>query len=544
MKEMRRLLMPLMMALAAVVGVVVGYLSGSIESKVNSEVENSSNGMGISFGGLRRENKLQTILDLINYTYVDSIDTDTLLEGVIPQMLQNLDPHSVYIPAKDLQQVNEELSAGFGGVGIQFSIIEDSVNVISVISGTPSSRLGVMPGDKIIRVEGEDFTGSGITNDKVMKALRGPVGSHVKFVVFRDGEEIEFDVERGEIPIHSVDCAYMLDETIGYVRIDRFAENTYSEMVLAVVKLMHQGMQTVVVDLRGNSGGLLTQVLQMCDEFLSARQLIVYTEGLHQKREDVYASGHGRFTDLGVVVLIDEYSASASEIFAGAMQDNDRGVIIGRRSFGKGLVQSQRELYDGSALRMTVARYHTPSGRCIQKPYEKGVKDYYNDVYERYLSGELHSQDSVKFDENQIFKTVGGRTVYGGGGITPDIFVPEDTTRASSYLISLRRKSILYYFAVDYVNRHRTELSELGVNQLIEKLEQTDVMTPLIAFAQKKGIAAPRWLEDSERSYIEMMARANIARNLKDNDAYFQIVNKTDPVVMKAVEIAQPSAEE
>ncbi len=543
MKNMRRLLTPIMMAVAAVAGVFVGYLSGSMTQSQDVSYEQQSKGLGISFGGLHRENKLQTILDRISYTYVDSVDVDTLLEGVLPGMLENLDPHSVYIPASDLQQVNDELSSGFGGVGIQFSIIEDTVNVISVISGTPSSRLGVMPGDVIATVEGENFLGVGITNEKVMKALRGPVGTHVKFTVLRDGEEIEFDVERGEIPVHSVDCAYMLDETVGYMRIDRFAENTYVEMVKGLVKLKRQGMQTVVVDLRGNSGGLLGQVLQMCDEFLPQNQLIVYTEGYHQKREDIYASGQGRFKDIGVVVLIDEFSASASEIFAGAMQDNDRGVVVGRRSFGKGLVQSQIGLADGSALRLTVARYHTPSGRCIQKPYDKGLKDYYNDVYERYASGELHNADSVKVDESQTFKTRGGRTVYGGGGITPDIFVAEDTTRASDYLIRLRRKSIPYYFAVEYANKNREQLSALSIDELIEKLEQTDLMTPLKAFAQRKGVAPAR-IEDSERDYIETLVRANVARNIKDNDAYFPIINKIDPVVEKALEIAQPAPQE
>lgn len=531
---MRRLLTPLLMAAAAIVGAIVGNLSSHSESSRNNQ-----DSFGVRFGGLIRENKLQSVLDLISFSYVDSVDVDSLVENALPGILENLDPHSVYIPAKDLQHVTDELKSDFGGVGISFSIYEDTINVISVISGGPSSRLGVMPGDKIIKVNGHDFVGPDINNKMVMDSLRGPIGTQVTFTVLRGNLSIDFDVTRGAIPMVSVDVDYMIDETVGYVRIDRFAERTYDEMMLAITRLRVQGCQTVVIDLRGNTGGFLNVVIQMCNEFLQKNDMIVYTEGLHQPREDVRANGQGVFKDLGVVVLIDEFSASASEIFAGAMQDNDRGVVVGRRSFGKGLVQQQHQLSDGSGLRITVARYHTPSGRCIQKPYEKGSTDYYSDILKRYESGEAFSADSVKFDQSQMFKTRSGRTVYGGGGIMPDIFVPSDTTRASHYLQQLRSKNLIYYFAVDYVNQHREKMAAMENDELIEHLRNIDFVPDLIRFGQKKGLRVGR-LADDERKIIGAQLRAYIGRNVRDEKLFYPFVNELDPMVLKAVDIAQP----
>ncbi len=542
---MKRLVTPLLMAIAAVVGVVVGHWSRPYDAApaVYSHETSTSTTPSPIFGGFKVEgsNKLQYIIDIINSSYVDEVNTDTLVEALIPQLLENLDPHSVYIAAKDLQRTNEELSSNFGGIGVSFNIRRDTVNVISVISGGPSSRLGVMPGDKIIKVNGHDFVGAKLTNDMVMDSLRGTIGTKVNITVLRDNAtQLDFEITRGVIPMYSVDVTYMLDETVGYMRIDRFAEKTYEEMMTGLAKLKTQGCQTVVVDLRSNSGGYLDVVIRMCNEFLSSGDMIVYTEGLHNERENVRASGTGVFRDMGVVVLIDEYSASASEIFAGAMQDNDRGVVVGRRSFGKGLVQSQHLLPDGSAMRITIARYHTPSGRCIQRPYDKGKDEYYGELKERYSSGEAYSQDSVRQDQSQVFYTKNGRKVFGGGGIMPDIYIPTDSVHASRYYVNLRTKGHIYDFALGYANAHRKELEQMDTKELIAHLRGLDLLPELTNYAQKKGLAQST-ISAAERPYIDNELKATIARNIKDNDAYYPMINELDAVVKKAVEIAQPA---
>lgn len=518
------------MAVAAIIGVFLGRLSipGNHSWATNEEET--------FIVKEQVHSKFQTIIDLINYYYVDNVATDTLVEKVIPELLKNLDPHSVYIPAKDLEHVTSELKANFGGIGVMFTIRNDTINIVSVVAGGPSSLLGVLPGDKIIKVNGYDFVGRKINNDVVMDSLRGEIGSNVDVTILRNTTTIDFTIERGLIPMYSVEVSYMLSPTIGYMKIDRFAERTYEEMLQGIAKLKSQGCKSLIIDLRSNSGGLLDVVTNMCNEFLADNDLIVYTEGEHQQRQDAFANGKGSCRDIDIAVLIDEYSASASEIFAGAIQDNDRGIVIGRRSFGKGLVQSQIPLEDNSAIRLTIARYHTPSGRCIQRPYDNGVEDYYDDTYNRYNNGELFEVDSVKFDENQIFYTKSGRKVYGGGGIMPDYFVPRDTTKASKYLYQLRAKSIIYNYALDYSNKYRDKLSKLDVNELVKYLLSEKMFTNLAAYADKNGLKAVN-VSLEERNLIENEIKAYIARNIKDNDAFYPIINIDDPVIDKAVEL-------
>lgn len=519
---------PILMAASAIVGTYIGRIATRSSQTVQIMPQQ------MSMTGNNGSNKMQAILELIRTQYVDTIGIDTLVEDIIPKVLAKLDPHSVYIPAKDFERVNEDLKSDFAGIGVMFSITDDTVRVVSVVSGGPSSLLGVMPGDKIIKVDGQPFVGDSISNDMVMNRLRGKLGTQVDITVMRDNNQIDFAITRGIIPIYSVEVAYSIEPGIGYMLIDRFAEKTYEEMLKGIAKLRAEKCNTLIIDLRGNSGGLLDVVINMCNEFLSSNDLIVYTEGVHHNREEARANGLGTCQQMNVVVLIDEFSASASEIFAGAMQDNDRGIVIGRRSFGKGLVQTQMPLADNSAIRLTVARYHTPSGRCIQRPYDEGTAQYYDDLYKRYESGELFEADSVKFDENQRFQTKSGRTVFGGGGIMPDIFVARDTTKISDYLYKLRAKGIIYRFAIDYADKHRKELSELSTQQLIEHLCNLDLLPSLKNYAQKKGIHNKK-LTKAEEKVINLEARAYIGRNIKDNDAFYPILNTDDPVIERTL---------
>lgn len=521
--------MPILMAVAAIIGVFIGKLSNGQFSFPTNQTESY-------LIKDKSSNKLQSVLDLIDTYYVDNVSSDSLVEKLLPKLLENLDPHTVYIPAKDFEHVASELKSDFGGIGVTFSIKNDTINVVSVVNGGPSSLLGVLPGDKIIKVNGHDFVGKSLTNDIVMDSLRGEIGTKVDISILREKTTLDFSIVRGLIPIHSVDVAYKLSSNIGYLKIDRFAERTYEEMLQGIAKLNSEGCNSLVIDLRSNTGGLLDVVTSMCNEFLSEGDLIVYTEGAHQTRQNAYANGKGICQKTKVVVLIDEYSASASEIFAGAIQDNDRGTIIGRRSFGKGLVQTQIPLHDNSAVRLTVARYHTPSGRCIQRPYDNGVEDYYDDTYNRFNTGELFDANSVKLDSTQIFYTKGGRVVYGGGGIMPDIFIPRDTAMASNTLYKLRAKGLIYNFSIDYCNKHRAELTKFDTQSLINYLLNKKLIDEFSLYAKKNGIST-EGTNNEEKKYIEIEIKAYIARNIKDNEAYYPIINQDDPAIEKAIKV-------
>lgn len=525
----KKLWSPIILGLAVSTGIFLGRLSvpqtqtDSYESVQIAQMPTSTN-------------KLQQILDAIDLYYVEDVATDSIIEKVIPKVLEDLDPHTTYIPADMLNDVNNELKSNFGGVGVQFSIIQDTVNIVSVVNGGPSSHLGVLPGDKIIKVNGHPFVGPSIDNQMVMDSLRGDIGTKVEITVSRSDATIDFNITRGLIPQHSVNASYMLKDDIGYIFIDRFAENTYEEMLQGVAKLKTQGCNKLIVDLRSNQGGFLDAAIRICNEFLHAGDLIVYTEGAHQMRQEARADGKGVCQDMEVYILIDEFSASASEIFAGAMQDNDRGLVIGRRSFGKGLVQTQLQLPDQSAIRLTISRYHTPSGRCIQRPYSDGREDYYQEFGKRFAN-ELFAADSTKFDQSQKFTTKKGRVVYGGGGIMPDFFVPRDTTKASSFLYSLRAKSVLYTYALDFANKNRSQYANLSDKELIAQLEKKGMWSNILSYAATKGVKPKGEVKEVEREIIEREVKAYIARNISGDDAFYAIFNEDEPTILKALEV-------
>jgi carboxyl-terminal processing protease len=483
-------------------------------------------------------NKIESLLNLIEEQYVDSIEKEDLVEGIIPEILKNLDPHTVYIPAEDLDAANEELEGNFGGIGVQFSMQDDTVLVISVVSGGPSEKLGIIPGDRIITVNDSIIAGVEMGTDKVVGLLRGEMGTKVDVGIMRRGrpELIDIEITRGSIPVYSVDVAYMITDSIGYIKVSRFGRNTYQEFLTAMARLKAHNCQSVIVDFRGNSGGYLDIAISMTNEFLEKGDLIVYTEGKSSPRQDAIANGLGSCKDMGVTVLIDEFSASASEIFAGAIQDNDRGLIVGRRSFGKGLVQQQIPLPDGSAIRLTVARYYTPSGRGIQKPYEEGVENYHRDILARFEHGEFFEQDSIDLDESLEFRTRNGRLVFGGGGIMPDVFVARDTTAFSDFYYRLRDKAILYQYALKYSDDNRLQLQRFDeVDALKNHLDQQNLLDGLLAFAREEGVTYNEKDLRRSRQYIAVELKAYIARNIFDNEGFYPVFHEIDEVLKVAV---------
>ena len=522
--------MPLAFAVILIAGIFMGRYIFSLPGAMNAN----------SLMIYPHQDKVETVLNLIKEEYVDTIDISELEEKVIPHIIENLDPHSVYIPAKDLKEVNEELEGNFGGIGVQFSIQDDTIMVVAVISGGPSEKLGILPGDRIIKVNDTTVAGIGITNRDVMDKLRGEMGTRVKVSIMRKNIDnlIDFDITRGEIPITSVDVSYMVNENTGYVKIDRFAQNTYREFITALASLRKEGCSNIIIDLRSNSGGLLDVAYRITNEFLKSGDVIFFTQGKAQPRREVRANGIGSCQDTKVVVLINEFSASASEIFAGAIQDNDRGLIIGRRSFGKGLVQSQIPLPDGSALRLTVARYYTPSGRCIQKPYIRGdAEDYYKDIIQRYQHGEFFAKDSVSQNDSLKYYTKSGRIVYGGGGIMPDIFVPRDTTLYSDLYYTMRASQVIYRYALKYADENRKELKKYtDAQSMLKYLNSRPIFSDFIKYAKTKKLKIdPKQLKRS-KPLIDNELKAYIARNIIDNKGFYPILGREDNVLNKAVE--------
>lgn len=491
-------------------------------------------------------NKIEALLNLIEEGYVDSIDRKKMVEDLIPDILKNLDPHTVYIPAEQLKAANQELDGNFGGIGVQFSMQNDTVMVISVVKGGPSEKVGIMPGDRIVKVNDSIIAGKKMGNDSVVGMLRGELGTKVKVGIKRHNLPalLDFEITRGNIPVFSVETSYMITDSIGYIKISRFGRNTYQEFLTAMAKLKAYKCENVIVDLRGNSGGYLDIAISMCNEFLKKDDLIVYTEGHSNPRQNVYANGSGSCQDMGVTVLIDEGSASASEIFAGAIQDNDRGLVVGRRSFGKGLVQQQMMLPDGSAIRLTVARYYTPSGRCIQKPYENGVEDYHRDILARYTHGEFFEKDSIFLNDSLQYLTKGGRMVYGGGGVMPDIFVSRDTTDVTDYYISLRANGIIYQFALKYSDDNRQKLQKYETPASLKThLDLLPVINQLINFAEQRGIKTNRTQLKQSYKLIDLELKAYIARNILDNEGFYPIINAMDETVTSAVKAIQSGSQ-
>lgn len=487
------------------------------------------------------QKKLLEVLALIDAQYVDRIDADSLLEAQFSGLLSSLDPHSAYIPASELQAVNEDLDGSFSGVGVTFQIISDSVNVIEVVPGGPAEKVGLLPGDRIISADGKSLTGPEMETDSVFHALRGKKGSKVSLKVVRNSSSkpLTFDIVRDDIPVNSVDCSYMIADGVGYLRVSKFARNTYDEFYQTLSDLKEEGAKKFIVDLRGNTGGYMDQAIYMANEFLPAGRMIVYTKGRTPENETMAVSdGSGDFLDSEIVVLTNEISASASEIFAGAIQDNDRGLVVGRRSFGKGLVQNQTELFDNSALRLTVARYYTPSGRCIQKDYVRGGDGKYElDIADRYTHGEFYSVDSVRLDKTKVFHTVNGRSVYGGGGIMPDIFVPEDTVGYTSYYINVVNNGLPQKFAFKVADKYRAMLDGVkSVDRLLKVLPRDNTLLQnFVDFAAQNGVPARWYYINQSRQLLLSQIKGLIARDVLGYDSFIQMLNKDDRTVIEAL---------
>lgn len=491
----------------------------------------------------RRNSKVDMLLRVIESQYVDTVESKQLIDDAMANILSELDPHSAYIPAEDLQSVNEELDGTFTGIGIQFNLLNDTINVVSVIHGGPSERSGIMAGDRIITVDDSLFVGRGINEERVLNTLRGPKGSTVKLGIKRHGEAelLTYEIERGDIPVNSIDAAYMVTPKIGYVKVGKFGRTTFEEFIVALTRLDNEGATGYIIDLRGNTGGYMDAAVNMVNEFLPENCDIVYAEGRAFSREEAKSNGMGSFGEQPVIVLTDEWSASSSEIFAGAIQDNDRGLIVGRRTFGKGLVQSQFPFPDGSAVRLTVARYYTPSGRCIQKEYKLGDSEEYSlDILNRYNRGEFFNADSIHQHTDLVYKTVGGRTVYGGGGIMPDVFVPGDTTGITDYYNDVVNKSLLYKYAFDYVDKHRPELSAArDYKDLLARLNGNRMLNDFIKYAADNGVKPNYPQINTSRKLLINLLQAYIARDILGDEAFYRIYLSDDVVLQKACELIE-----
>ena len=486
-------------------------------------------------------NKINAILDIIGEQYVDTVNMAKLVEGTIPKIFSELDPHSVYIPAEDATIVNEDLEGSFSGIGVSFNMQTDTILVISVISGGPAEKAGLLPFDRIITINDSIYSGNNTSQAKIMRTLRGAKNSTVKLGVKRGGEPelLYFDVTRGDVPVNSVDVFYEVSKGIGYIKVSKFGRTTYNEFITAIAKLKEAGCSSFVIDLRGNTGGYMDAAINMVNEFMPEGRLIVYTEGKAFPRNDVYTNGTGTCKEAPIVVLTDEFSASASEIFSGAIQDNDRGLIIGRRTYGKGLVQSPIKLSDGSEIRLTIARYYTPSGRSIQKDYEMGNStDYDQDIYNRFIHGEFDSADSIKNTHTEKYNTMMGRTVYGGGGIMPDIFIPRDTSGITTYFTSIVNSGTLYLYALEYSDQNREKLSSFTTYQdLYKYLQSQPLLYDFTNFAATKGIKKRPNLINISGKLIENQLQAYIVRNFFDEAGFYPIFLKDDPTLLRAIKI-------
>lgn len=484
---------------------------------------------------------MNTILSIRNH-YVDPISLDTLYEKAIPKILSELDPHSEYIPTKIFNQLNESLEGEFDGIGIVFNAMTDTITVLNTIPQGPSDKAGVRAGDRVILIDDKKVAGEKIPQDSMVKLMRGPRGSKVKLSVKRGtlDELVDITITRDAIEVHSVETSFMLDSKagIGFIRLSQFSRTSYSEVAKALDKLRNEGMKSVIIDLRGNGGGFLDQAVEIVNEFLPKGQLIVYTEDRHGQRINEFSNGKGRYADIDIVVLVDEFSASSSEILAGAVQDNDRGIVIGRRTFGKGLVQAQIPFKDGSAMRLTVARYYTPTGRSIQKPYVNGdEKAYQMDLINRINHHELFSADSIHFDDSMKFKTPGGRTVYGGGGIMPDIFIPIDTLYNSDYYNKVWDGNILYRYTMEFTDRHREEIDAItSLEQLTSLLNSEDLVEEFIKYAERNGVPRDDKGLIKSRGVIEAQIRAYIGRNTMNDEAgFYYNIYAIDNALQRAV---------
>ncbi len=520
--------MPLWMALCMILGIMIGsFYANHFSGNRLTIINNGSN-------------RLNNLLRIIDDQYVDPVNIDSLVDKAIPTILSELDPHSVYIPAKDAQAAADDLNGSFSGVGIEFTIRQDTIHVQNVIKNGPAEKAGIIAGDKIVYVDGKKFVGKQVTNDEAMHRLKGPSGSKVKIGVVRYGHKgiITYTVTRAEIPTKTITATYMLDDNTGYIKVKNFGEKTYPELLVALANLQQQGFKNLVIDLRDNPGGYLQSAVQMANEFLPAKRLIVYTQGRKSPRQNYVSDGHGAYQNIPLVVLINEGTASAAEIFTGAMQDNDRATVIGRRSFGKGLVQQQIPFSDGSLIRLTIARYYTPSGRCIQKPYVDGDdEDYAQDLIERYEHGEYFSRDSIKHT-GPAYHTSIGRVVYGGGGITPDIFVPEDTIGMTSYYKEAAMSGLILQFAFTYTDNNRQKMKDFKeMLQLAGYLKGQNTVGQFVDYADKHGLQRRNLLIRKSHSLLEKYINGRIIYNMLDEQALDEYLNQGDPDVETALSV-------
>ncbi|MBO4250870.1 MAG: PDZ domain-containing protein [Paludibacteraceae bacterium] len=538
---MKKYLLPTFTVLAVALGIVIGM---ALSQQANAQRIVFQNGQWHI-----EQSKVDRMLQLMEQAYVDSINVDSITDEVMTELVQKLDPHSAYIPKEDLEMVNSELAGSFSGIGVQFTIQQDTVRIVAVIAGGPSEGVGVLAGDKIVTVDDSCFVGKKMNNEKVMRTLRGEKGTQVKLGVLRAGspDVLYFNITRGDIPVTSVDAKFIIEPSaishqqsakIGFIRVNKFGESTYKEFISALADLYAKGATKFIIDLRENSGGYMEQAIKMANEFLGRGDMIVYSEGRAYPRYEARANGSGRFKDTPIVVLIDDFSASASEIFAGAMQDNDRAQIIGRRSFGKGLVQQQMAFDDGSAVRLTVARYYTPSGRCIQKPYTMGDQgDYQHELMERFEHGEFYSADSVHFADTTIYRTKGGRVVHGGGGIMPDVFVGRDTTLNTPWYNQCVNLAYTYQFAYQYTDAHRKELNKYKDWQSLEKyLLKQNILNEFVAFAQEKGVEPKEDEIAKSKPLMIRLLNAYITRDILGDDGFFPLFERDDEITKVAVE--------
>ena len=520
--------MPLILAMCVIVGILIGTFYANHFSGNRLNVINSGS------------NKLSNLLHIIDDQYVDTININDVVEKAIPQILAELDPHSVYITAKDAEVASDDLKGSFYGIGIEFLINNDTISVQNVIAGGPAQKAGLLAGDKIVTIDGKPFVGKECTNEEAMHRLKGPDKSTVTVGIKRYGskEVKNYTITRGEVKTKSISATYMLNEKTGYIRIKNFGENTYAEMLVSLAQLANDGFESLVIDLRDNTGGYLEAAVQMANEFLPKDRLIVYTQGRKSARQNYNSDGRGTYQHLPLVVLINENSASASEIFAGAMQDNDRATIVGRRSFGKGLVQQQIAFPDGSMVRLTIARYYTPSGRCIQKPYSAGeTKDYEKDIVERYQHGEFFSKDSIKH-EGPAYHTVSGRTVYGGGGITPDIFIPEDTTDVTSYYRAASMTGLIMQFALTYTDENRLKLNSFReMQELADYLVKQNLVDKFATYADKHDLQRRNLMIQRSYNLLETHINSRIIYNVLDEQAWTEYLNLKDKAIKAALQV-------
>ncbi len=529
-----RTYLPIVFALVLISGIILGFL---LQNKIARQP-----GSPFLIGHPQPYNKVDEIIHYIENDYVDSVNQEHLETDAIKGMLNDLDPHSQYITAAEFNEINDPLLGSFQGIGISFRIEKDTIMVVNTIPGGPSEKVGLMAGDRIVKVNDTLVAGVHITNNQAMHKLKGKKGTKVRVTIYRRGvpKLLHFTITRDIIPMYSLDIAYMVNKQLGYIKLNKFSATTYEEFDRAVQRLQKQGMKKLILDLRGNPGGYLNAAIRVADEFLPKGKLIVFTKGLHRPKTVAYSTSKGRLKHTDVAVLIDEGTASAAEIVTGALQDNDIGVVIGRRSFGKGLVQEQLRLPDGSALRLTVARYYTPTGRCIQKPYKKDdFKDYYAEAYRRYLDGEMQHPDSIKFNDSLKFVTPKGKIVYGGGGIMPDIYVPLATDTLHSFYNILANKGMIYQFAFDYTDAHRPQLRKYKDFNSFDKgfhMSEKEYRN-LVAYAKSKGIvSSPRKIKLSENR-IKILFKAYVGRNILNEKGFYPIYHEIDPIFKKAVQV-------